>query len=233
VSAEGARGGGRRLVIAVDGPAGAGKSTAARGLAARLGYRYVDSGAMYRVVGLAARERGVDPADAAALGALVDGIDFGVRDEPGGQRILLGGRDVTEAIREPAIGEWASRVAAVGAVRDRLVARQRACGAGGGVVMDGRDIGTVVFPDADCKFFLTASVEERARRREGDAAGGGAPDREATRAAIEERDRRDRQRERSPLRPAPDAMVVDTTDLSPDEVLARLLAAAVARGASP
>ena len=214
-----------RLVIAIDGPAGAGKSTAARALAARLGYAYVDSGAMYRAVGLVARERGIDPADGAALGAVVAHLAITFRPGPEGQRVLLGGRDVTEAIRAPEAGEWASRVAAVQAVRARLVERQRGLGAEGGVVMDGRDVGTVVFPDADCKFFLTASVEERARRRQADVrAAGGADTLAATRQAVEDRDRRDRERAHSPLRPAADAIVVDTSTLTPAEVVERLLA---------
>jgi len=214
-----------RLVIAIDGPAGAGKSTAARALAARLGYAYVDSGAMYRAVGLVARERGIDPADGAALGAVVARLAITFRPGPEGQRVLLGGRDVTEAIRAPEAGEWASRVAAVQAVRARLVERQRGLGAEGGVVMDGRDVGTAVFPDADCKFFLTASVEERARRRQADVrAAGGADTLAATRQAVEERDRRDRERAHSPLRPAADAIVVDTSTLTPAEVVERLLA---------
>jgi cytidylate kinase len=219
----------RPLVIAVDGPAGAGKSTAARALAARLGYLHVDSGAMYRVVGLAARERGVDPGDAGALAGLVDAMAITLRDEPSGQRVFLDGRDVTAEIRAPAAGEWASRVAAVPQVRARLVARQRALAAGG-VVMDGRDIGTVVFPDADCKFFLVASADERARRRQGDLLAAGTPGNlTATRAEIEARDRRDCERAHAPLQAAPDAIVIDTTQLSPEAVVARMLETARAR----
>jgi len=209
-----------RLVIAIDGPAGAGKSTLARGLAAALGYTYVDSGAMYRVVGLAARERAIDPDDAPALAALVDGLDFTLRPDPAGQRVLLAGRDVTEALRTPAAGEWASRVAAIPEVRSHLVARQRLLGTGGGIVMDGRDIGTVVFPSAQCKFFVTASPAERARRRVREL---GAGDLVAIREQIEARDQRDTERAHGPLRPAPDAEIVDTTDLTAEEAVARLL----------
>jgi len=213
---------GRRLVVAIDGPAGAGKSTLARALARALGYTYVDSGAMYRVVGLAARERGIDPADANALAALVDGLEFALVPDAGGQRVLLEGRDVTPEIRTPPAGEWASRVAAIPEVRTRLVIRQQQLGASGGIVMDGRDIGTVVFPTADCKFFVTASPAERARRRAHEI---GAPETElsAIQAEIEARDSRDSGRAHAPLRAAADAEIVDTTDLSADEVAERLL----------
>ncbi len=217
----------RRPIIAIDGPAGAGKSTVARALAKRLGYTYVDSGAMYRAVGLAARERGVDFGDPAALGALAGDITLELREGAEGPRVLLDGRDVTDAIRTAAAGEWASRVAAVDAVRARLVNRQRALAGGGGVVMDGRDIGTAVFPDAEYKFFLTASSEERARRRAQDLAvsGGSSEGLESIRAALAERDRRDEGRAHSPLRPAAEAIVIDTTALTCDEVVTRLAAA--------
>jgi cytidylate kinase len=215
-------GAGRRLVVAFDGPAGAGQSTAARGLARALGYTYVDSGAMYRVVGLAARARGIDPTDAAALATLVDTLDFALVPDPAGQRVLLEGRDVTAELRAPDAGEWASRVAALPEVRTRLVARQRRLGADGGIVMDGRDIGTVVFPTADCKFFVTASPAERARRRANEI---GAPEHDlaAIQRDIETRDLRDSARAHAPLKPAPDAEIVDTTDLTADDVAERLL----------
>jgi cytidylate kinase len=219
----------RELTIAIDGPAGAGKSTAARALAAELGYRYVDSGAMYRAVGWAARTRGVDPADAAAVAPLADLVDLAV-DPARGTRILVDGRDVTDDIRAHDAGEWASRIAVHPPVRARLVARQRALAADGGVVMDGRDIGTVVFPAAECKFFLTASTDERARRRHADdAAAGTAIDVATTRADLEARDRRDRDRAVAPLRAAPDAIVVDSSALSPAAVVARMLEVVRAR----
>jgi cytidylate kinase len=212
----------RRLVIAIDGPAGAGKSTLARALANRLGYTYVDSGAMYRAVGLAAAERGIDPTDPVALAALVAGLDLALEPGPLGQRVRLGGRDVTDAIRTAHAGEWASRVAAMPVVRASLVVRQRALGAAGGVVMDGRDIGTVVFPDADCKFFVTASAAERARRRAREI---GAPDADlpAIQHEIEARDHRDSTRANSPLRAAADAESVDTTGLTAEEATRHLL----------
>jgi cytidylate kinase len=213
---------GRRLVIAIDGPAGAGKSTLARTLAAALGYTYFDTGAMYRVVGLAAHERGVALDDADALASLVDALAFELVPDPAGQRMHLDGRDVTELIRAPDAGERASRVAAIPAVRTRLVSRQRALGGAGGVVMDGRDIGTVVFPDADCKFFVTASVAERAKRRAHEL---GASDDNLPVIAqeIAARDRRDSERTHSPLRAAPDAEIVDTTGQTAAEAAERLL----------
>jgi CMP/dCMP kinase len=212
----------RRLVVAIDGPAGAGKSTLARALAGALGYTYVDSGAMYRVVGLAARERGIAADDAAALATLVDGLDFALRPDPAGQRVLLAGRDVTDEIRTPESGEWASRVAAIPEVRTRLVERQRLLGIDGGIVMDGRDIGTVVFPTAECKFFVTASAVERARRRALEI-GAATADLATVQQDMAARDRRDSERAHAPLRRAPDAETVDTTGLTVEEVVARLL----------
>jgi small subunit ribosomal protein S1 len=213
-------------IVAIDGPAGSGKSTIARRLARALGLRHVDTGAMYRAVGLLAAERGIDAGDEAALRRLCGEIDIGFADGPEGVRTLVDGRDVSDAIRTAEAGRRASQISAVPAVREVLVAKQRALGAAGGVVMEGRDIGTVVFPDATLKVFLTASPEERARRRAGDLAVQG----EATEAArvgveIAERDARDRERAHSPLRPAAGALIVDTTGASIDAVVARLRAA--------
>ncbi|HUE29536.1 MAG TPA: (d)CMP kinase [Verrucomicrobiae bacterium] len=210
-----------RHVVAVDGPAGAGKSSASRALARRLGFGYVDTGAMYRAVGVLAAERGIDPDDAAALGRLVAGLDFELARD--GERLLVGGRDLSAAIRRPDAGELASRVSTHAAVRERLVALQRALGAGGGVVMEGRDIGTVVFPDAPVKLYLTADPATRAARRAAELrARAERVDQAALARELAERDRRDAARVHSPLRPAADAVVLDTTALSLEEVVDRM-----------
>ncbi len=219
------------LIVAIDGPAGAGKSTVARELARRLGYVYVDTGAMYRVVGLLAREAAVDPADAQRLGEIARDVDirFEVRPD-GGQSVFADGRDVTQAIRGQEIGQWASKVSAQRPVRERLVALQRKLGSEGGVVLEGRDIGTVVFPDADLKFFLDASAEERGARRwrELGSRGETAPLDDIV-ADIEERDRRDQARAHSPLRRADDAELVDTSARTAEQVLEHLVARCRAR----
>lgn len=205
------------MVIAIDGPAGAGKSTVARALAGALGFTYLDSGAMYRCVALLSLERpGEQPA------ALAAGADIEV-----GERVVLDGRDVSARIRTPDVSERASLVAADPAVREALVARQRALLAGGDWVAEGRDIGTVVAPDADLKVYLDADPAERARRR---AAELGA-DAGAVLAEQNSRDERDSARAVSPLRAAPDAVVLDTTGLSVDDVVARIAALAGAGSA--
>ena len=205
-------------MIAVDGPAGAGKSSASRALARRLGFGYVDTGAMYRAVGVLAAERGIDADDAAALGRLVAGLDFELARD--GERLLIGGRDLSAAIRRPEAGELASRVSTQPVVRQRLVALQRALGAAGGVVMEGRDIGTVVFPDARVKLYLTADPATRAARRAAELRAAAATVDEAALAReLTERDRRDAGRAHSPLRPAADAVVLDTTALTLEEVV--------------
>ncbi len=214
----------RRIVVAVDGPAGSGKSTASRALAARLGYTYVDTGAMYRAVGVLAHERGVDLDDDDALARLVGGLRFEARD--GGAGLAVDGRDVSAAIRRADAGELASRVSARPVVRQRLVALQRALAAAGGVVMEGRDIGTVVFPDAPVKLYLVADPAERARRRAAELRARGEAIDDATLAAdLRARDERDSARTHAPLRPAADAEVVDTTALSLDDVVDRMEAA--------
>jgi CMP/dCMP kinase len=209
------------LVVAIDGPAGAGKSSVSRALAARLGFRHVDTGAMYRVVGVLARDAGIAPDDDAALRRLVDGIVF----DEAGDRIVVAGRDLTRAIRAGDAGDWASKVSTRPVVRERLVALQRRFGDGGAVVMEGRDIGTVVFPNAAVKVFLTADARERARRRGAELrVRGEAVDEQALAATIAERDKRDSERTDSPLRPAADAVVLDTTGLGLADVIDRLLA---------
>jgi cytidylate kinase len=213
------------MVIAIDGPAGAGKSTVARAVAAELGFTYLDSGAMYRSVALAAREAGVDADDAAALGPLAAGLEIGFD----GRRVLLGGRDVTEAIRSPEASADASRVSVHPAVRDAMVDRQRALIEAGDYVAEGRDIGTVVSPDAPLKIFLTASDEERARRRAAETG----EDVESVLAAQRRRDARDTEREHGALRPAADAVELDTTGLSLEEVVGRVVALARDRTLAP
>jgi len=210
------------MVIAIDGPAGAGKSTVARAVAERLGFTYLDSGAMYRCVALAALEREVDCDDGEALGGLARGLGIGFD----GEQVELDGRDVTEPIREPRVTEAASRVSIHPAVREAMVARQRELIAAGRYVAEGRDIGTVVSPDAPLKVFLTASPAERARRR---AAQSG-EDETAVLAAQRERDERDETREHSALRAAEDAVELDTTGLGLDEVVARIATLAGDRG---
>jgi cytidylate kinase len=196
------------MVVAIDGPAGAGKSTVARQVAEALGFTYLDSGAMYRAVALAALEQGAEAAEVAP----------GVRIELG-DRVRLDGRDVTTAIRTPEVAEAASVAAADPAVRAAMVDQQRRLLAGGDWVAEGRDIGTVVAPDAGVKVFLTATAEARARRR---AAELGAD--EATVLADQTlRDQRDTERAHSPLQAAPDAVTIDTTDLTLDEVVARVV----------
>jgi cytidylate kinase len=215
------------MVVAIDGPAGAGKSTVSRAVARALGYRHVDTGAMYRVVGVLAAERGVAPDDTSGLARLCDGLQIAFTERDGRTRVLADGRDLTDAIRTADAGQLASRVSAVPAVRERLVAMQRRLAAGGGVVMEGRDIGTVVCPEASVKIFLDASPAERARRRAAElSAGGAAVDLALMEREIAERDHRDRTRAHSPLRPAADAHVVDTTGRALEEVVAQVLSLA-------
>lgn len=210
------------MVIAIDGPAGAGKSTVARAVAAALGFTYLDSGAMYRCVALAGVERGADLDDAEAMGALARSLEI----ELDGERVELDGRDVSAAIREPWVSEASSRVSVHPAVREAMVEGQRGLITAGRYVAEGRDIGTVVSPDSPLKVFLTASAEERARRR---AAQTG-EDETAVLAAQRERDERDETREHSALRAADDAVELDTTGLGLDEVVGRIVGLARERG---
>jgi cytidylate kinase len=210
------------MVIAIDGPAGAGKSSVARALAAELGFTYLDSGAMYRCVALAALRAGAGLDDPEAMAATAGDLEIGFT----GERVELGGEDVSAAIREPSVTEASSRVSVHPGVREALVARQRQLIAAGRYVAEGRDIGTVVSPDSPLKVFLTASAEERARRRATQT--GESID--VVLAAQRERDARDEGREHSALRPAVDSVELDTTDLGQDEVVAQIATLARSRG---
>jgi cytidylate kinase len=206
----------RRVVVAIDGPAGAGKSTIARRLADRLGFTYIDTGAMYRAVALWALRQGVDPGDMHRVEqlAIASNIDLA----PG--RISLNGEDITDAIRTAEVSSGASKVAVIPGVRRAMVAKQRAIGERASVVMEGRDIGTVVFPDADVKVFLDANPAERVRRRLKDmqAQGEEMISESSLAAQMKERDQRDSTRADAPLSQAPDAVYLDSTTLSIDEV---------------
>ncbi len=223
----------RDPIIAIDGPAGAGKSTVARHLAQHFGLLYLETGAMYRAFALKAILSDHDFDDSVALERLARDTEIRLEADRAGNRVYLDGEDVTERVRDSDVTQGASRVSVHPAIRKWLVDLQRNLGSKGGVVMEGRDIGTVVFPDADVKVFLDASPEARSQRRYEQnaqnaavAAGAGAPPSNSDHASISqelrERDRRDRNRANSPLRPAPDAIVIDSTSLGLDEVLTRI-----------
>lgn len=221
----------KRLVVAIDGPAGAGKSTAARRLAARLGYAFLDTGAIYRAVALVARRRGIDWGDAPALAALAERLDLVFVPQGEVNRVMVDGQDVTAEIRAPEISEGASRVSAHPPVRAALLDLQRRLAAGGGVVAEGRDVGTVVFPQAEAKFFLTASPSERAGRRARELAAAGRPvDAARVLEEMRIRDERDSTRAVAPLRKADDAIEIDSDRLAPDEVVERMVEVIQARG---
>jgi cytidylate kinase len=210
------------MVIAIDGPAGAGKSSVARAVAEELGFTYLDSGAMYRCAALAAIESGIDSGDAEALGALARGLEIRLD----GRRVLLGERDVSAAIREPGVTAAASQVSVHPQVREAMVDRQRQLIAAGRYVAEGRDIGTVVSPDSPLKVFLTASDEERARRRAAETG----EDFESVLDAQRGRDARDTEREHGALRAADDAVELDTTGLGLEEVVGRVVGLAHEQG---
>ena len=214
----------RPVTIAIDGPAGAGKSTAAKEVARRLGYAYIDTGAMYRAVALLGMRQGIDPQDEAGFIAQAASAKMEFRVVEGGQRFFVNGEDVTEGVREPEVGALSSPVSAIPEVRRYLTEAQRRLAQGGGVVMEGRDIGTVVCPQAEVKFFVTATQEERARRRCLEQREKGLDaDLDEVRAEIAERDRRDSSRAVAPLVKAPDAIELVTDGLSIEEVVERIL----------
>ena len=215
-----------RAIVTIDGPSGAGKSTISRGLAARLHFTYLDTGAMYRAVGLALERQGIDLADTPALKKCLARIELTL--VPNGDddvRVLLGGEDISQAIRTPEMGLVASRVSANPLVREKLTALQRQLGEKGGIVAEGRDMGTVVFPKAACKFFLNASAEERARRRQAQLAEKGqSVDYQEILDQINKRDYDDSRRALAPLKPAPDAILVDSSSMDPKAVIDYMLA---------
>lgn len=217
----------RGLVIAIDGPSGAGKSTVGRALARRLGYVFLDTGAMYRALALKALRTSTALDDASGLAALAHDIRIGLEDE--GRRILLDGEDVSAELRTREVSQAASRVSVHGPVRREMVRRQQDMGSLGGVVLDGRDIGTAVFPDADVKFYVDADPGRRAQRRHAELVAAGAPaDLAAIEREIRERDHADSTRADSPLTRAAGAIEVDTTDDAPDAVVARMMEAVAA-----
>ena len=214
----------RRPIIAIDGPAGAGKTTTAREVARRLGFIHLDTGAMYRAVALKALRCGCDLDNPREIAKMADKAEISIRFLHGEQRIFLDGEDVTDQVRSPEVDRAVSPVCEVPRVRARMVERQRKLGEAGGVVVEGRDIGTVVFPYADLKIYLTADVKERTRRRQMDRERWGiAADFDKVAAEVAERDRRDQTRNDSPLKPASDAVLIDTTNLSFEEQVEAVL----------
>lgn len=214
---------GRGIIVAIDGPSGAGKSTVARLLAERLGYIYIDTGAMFRAVALSVKRASISPDDEEALQQLCRGLEIAFTRDSAGYRVLANGEDVSEAIRTPEISQFTSRISTRKAVREVLLHQQRRMGRTGNVVLEGRDIGSVVFPDAEVKFFLSASAEERGRRRFLELREKGENVTvEKTIAEVAARDARDEQRDVAPLRMAEDALLIDSTGVPIEDVLARM-----------
>jgi len=212
------------LIIAIDGPSGAGKSTLAKRLAKELGFVYLDTGAMYRALALKVLRQGIDLADDAGLEELIAATEIDLQETNGNLAVLLDGLDVAAEIRTPEVSQMASKVSALRIVRARMLELQREMGRRGSVVAEGRDIGTVIFPDAEVKIFLDASAGERARRRYNELKGAGrAVDYEETLREIEERDKRDSERDLAPLRKAEDALMMDSSSATADEVAAKVL----------
>jgi cytidylate kinase len=214
----------RKLLITIDGPAGAGKTTVSRWLAGRLGYRYIDTGALYRGVAVAARRRTIDPQDDVALGRLLEGLDLNFQPHESGQRLTADGEDITEAIRTPEISMLASTVSARPLVRAYLLKIQRELGRQKGAVFEGRDMGTVVFPGAEVKFFLSASESTRALRRFAEIQTKTGASLEEVERDMRRRDEQDRTRALAPLTPADDAIRIDSTDLTIEQVVEQMLA---------
>jgi cytidylate kinase len=212
------------LIIAIDGPSGAGKSTLARRLARELGFIYLDTGAMYRALALKVLRQGFDLADDARLARLVESTEIDLQEENGRLEVLLDGSNVAHEIRAPEVSQMASKVSALKIVRARMLDLQRSMARRGSVVAEGRDIGTVVFPNAEVKIFLDASAEERARRRFAELRAAGRPaDLSETLREMEERDKRDSERDLAPLRMADDALRIDSSSVSADNVAAKVL----------
>ena len=214
----------KKLVITIDGPAGSGKSTTARLVASRLGYAYLDTGAMYRAMTVKALRKGIDPGDEDLLARMARETDVSVEIRPEGTRVILDGEDVTDQLRGTDVTRASSPVSAVKAVRERMVELQRRVGAAGGIVAEGRDMGSVVFPEADLKIYLDAGVLCRAARRKKEMESAGlAADLEEVRRDILARDKRDSSREHSPLVIPKGAVIIDTTDLTIEEQVGRVL----------
>lgn len=214
----------KRLIIAIDGPSGAGKSTVAKALAERLGYLYIDTGAMYRALALKAKEKGIEIRDEKALTKLASEIDINFVNSDNKTYIFCNGQNISDAIRTPEMSWMASEISKIEGVRREMVKKQRQMGKMGGVVLEGRDIGTVVFPNADVKFYLDADLEERGRRRFRELLEKGQEvNLEKTIKDIMERDQNDMNRDHSPLRKADDAILIDSTNLSIEEVIKEMM----------